>query len=86
MNIFYKYASVKKGDVALMTEDDFNRMVNDGLFNRTKIRDIELADKYTKLRQNKIKKDDCIDLLRQEYPYLQFDTIRKIIYGIGRLG
>jgi hypothetical protein len=35
------------------------------------------------LRSNKVSAGEAIDAIRDEYKYLQFDTIRKIVYQIN---
>jgi hypothetical protein len=34
------------------------------------------------MRRRGLKSQDAIDALLEAYPYLQFDTVRKIIYSI----
>lgn len=43
---------------------------------------MEIKRKYLQLRDTGIPATDAIDLVLQEYPYLQYDTLRKIIYSV----
>jgi uncharacterized protein (DUF433 family) len=36
------------------------------------------------LRASRISAGDAIDELRKDYPYLQFETIRQIVYNPSR--
>lgn len=40
-----------------------------------------IRKKFNMLRSQKVRTSDAIDALREEYPYLQFDTIRKIVHN-----
>jgi len=35
------------------------------------------------MRHREVAAYDAIEKLREEYPYLQFDTIRKIVYKLN---
>ena len=43
---------------------------------------MEIKRKYLYLRDTGIPATDAIELVLQEYPYLQYDTLRKIIYSV----
>ena len=53
-----------------------------GLINEKSVRDYLIKQNFREMRQNKISATNAIDIIREEYPYLQFDTIRKIVYQI----
>ena len=65
----------------LISNDVYELLVSRGLINETSVRDREIRKKFKLLRANKMSAGDAIDALREEYPYLQFDTIRKIVYN-----
>lgn len=52
-----------------------------GLLNETILRDLEIRNRYKRLRAMKLRAGDAIDMLQKDYPYLQFDTIRKIVHN-----
>ena len=52
------------------------------MINRKVLRDFEIKRKYKILRRQGLKSVEAIDALLEQYPYLQFDTVRKIIYSI----
>ena len=64
----------------LINDDVFLTLSKHGLLDEKAIRDYIIRNKFHELRQKRISTGDAIDSLRGEYPYLQFDTIRKIVY------
>ena len=65
----------------LISNEVYELLKSKGLINETSVRDREIRKKFKMLRTNKMSAGDAIDVLRDEYPYLQFDTIRKIVYN-----
>lgn len=65
----------------LISNEIYEALNSRGLINETSVRDREIRRKFKVLRSNKMSAGDAIDALREEYPYLQFDTIRKIVYN-----
>jgi hypothetical protein len=53
-----------------------------GLINEKSLRDYEIRRRFKELRADKLRVSQAIDTLQKEYPYLQYDTIRKIVYNI----
>ncbi len=51
-----------------------------GLINHKSVRDYHIRRTFKNLRSAEHSAGDAIDKIRQTYPYLQFDTIRKIGY------
>lgn len=66
----------------LISDETFDLLHSKGLINQKSLRDYQIRKKFKNLRGQNINASDAIDLLRQEYPYLQFDTLRKIVYNI----
>lgn len=65
----------------IVDDDIFNKLKNLGLLNEKLLRDYEIRLKYQDYRRKKISSSIAIDRLKSDYPYLQYDTIRKIIYS-----
>ncbi|OGU29497.1 MAG: hypothetical protein A2057_14010 [Ignavibacteria bacterium GWA2_35_9] len=65
----------------LISNEVYEILKSRGLINETSVRDREIRKKFKMLRANKMSAGDAIDALRDEYPYLQFDTLRKIVYN-----
>jgi hypothetical protein len=65
----------------LISNEVYEILKSRGLINETSVRDREIRKKFKMLRANKMNAGDAIDALRDDYPYLQFDTIRKIVYN-----
>jgi hypothetical protein len=52
-----------------------------GLLNKKILRDLEIRVQYDRLRNCGIAASDAISEILEAYPYLQHDTVRKIIYS-----
>ncbi len=64
----------------LINDDVYNLLTSRGLIDEKSVRDYLIRKKFKDLRAKKISASNAIEVLREEYPYLQFDTIRKIVY------
>ncbi len=64
----------------LISDDIYDLLQSRGLINEKSVRDYIIRKKFKNLRSNKMSAGDAIDSLRKDYPYLQFDSIRKIVY------
>lgn len=58
--------------------DDNNLLSDKG------VRDYRIRNRFRELREREVPAYDAIESLREEHPYLQFDTIRKIVYRLNR--
>jgi len=52
------------------------------LLNKKVLRDFQIKRRYLEHREGGLRSADAIDAILEEYPYLQFDTVRKIIYSV----
>lgn len=68
----------------LIPDEIYDRLEDHGLINQKSLRDHLIRKKFIDLKQQNISVADAIDTIRQDYPYLQFDTIRKIVYHIQK--
>lgn len=64
----------------LISNEIFDLLNSRGFLNETSLRDRIIRKKFKSLRMNKYKVSDAIDIIREDYPYLQFETIRKIVH------
>ena len=64
----------------LINDEIYNLLFSKGLIDEKSVRDYIIRKKFKTLRSNKLSSGDAIESLQGEYPYLQFDTIRKIVY------
>ncbi|MEM1125329.1 MAG: hypothetical protein AAGI71_01665 [Bacteroidota bacterium] len=46
------------------------------------VRDYQIRKQFRQMRESEVPAYDAIEALRDDYPYLQFDTIRKIVYKV----
>ncbi|MCH7773560.1 MAG: hypothetical protein IH784_04025 [Bacteroidetes bacterium] len=65
----------------IISDDIYDMLNSRGLIHERAVRDYRIRVKFKALRAQKIRTGDAIDSLRDEYPYLQFDTIRKIVHN-----
>lgn len=68
----------------LISDEIYNILMQHKLIDEKAVRDYLIRKKFKELRAKKISAGDAIDFIRQEYPYLQFDTIRKIVYQVNK--
>ncbi|UCH66563.1 MAG: hypothetical protein JSW63_05405 [Ignavibacterium sp.] len=68
----------------LISDDIYELLDSHGLIDEKAVRDYQIRKKFKQLRASKISAGDAIDTIREDYPYLQFDTIRKIVYQISK--
>jgi hypothetical protein len=68
----------------LISDDIYELLNSHGLIDEKSVRDYQIRKKFKQLRATKVSAGDAIDVIREEYPYLQFDTIRKIVYQINK--
>ena len=68
----------------LINDDVYELLYSKGLINETSVRDHQIRARFKRLRAEHHTAGDAIDLIRREHPYLQFDTIRKIVYAVKR--
>lgn len=66
----------------LISDEIYNLLESRSLINEKSVRDYQIRKKFKDMRANKVGASEAIDILRNEHPYLQFDTIRKIVYQI----
>ncbi|GJQ62332.1 MAG: hypothetical protein SCALA702_13850 [Melioribacteraceae bacterium] len=64
----------------LVSDEVYEALASRGLINEKSVRDYTIRKKFKELRSNKVSTGDAIEQIREEYPYLQFDTIKKIVY------
>lgn len=68
----------------LISDEIYELLNSQGLIDEKSVRDYQIRKKFKNLRASKVSAGDAIDAIREEYPYLQFDTIRKIVYQISK--
>lgn len=64
----------------LISDDIYELLKRNGLFNEVSVRDRVMRRKFKILRAKKISTNDAIEMLMTEYPYLQYDTVKKIVH------
>ena len=67
----------------LISDDIHELLCANGLIDEKSVRDFQIRKRFKQLRANKLSAGEAIDTIMENYPYLQFDTIRKIVYQIS---
>lgn len=62
-----------------LSDDIFQFLVENNLLREKGIRDFYIRKKFNKLKDEH-PTYHIIELIQEEYPYLQYETVRKIIY------
>ncbi len=78
MNNIHK--EIKNPLADLISDEVYDVLNENGLINHKSVRDYHIRKTFRQLRSTKLSAGDAIDKIRDNYPYLQFDTIRKIVY------
>lgn len=66
----------------LISNDVYDLLERHNLLSEKGVRDYQIRQQFRDMRRRNIPAYDAIELLREEHPYLQFDTIRKIVYKL----
>jgi hypothetical protein len=67
----------------VLSDEVYSLLRQNDLLNEKSLRDYIIRQMFTKLKAaGKIKTAQAIEAVREMYPYLQYDTIRKIVYGV----
>jgi len=65
----------------LISDEVYELLDSKGLINKKSVRDYMIRKRFDNLRKKEISAGDAIEKIQEDYPYLQFDSIRKIIYN-----
>jgi len=68
----------------LISDDIYELLDSHRVIDEKAVRDYQIRRRFKQLRATKISAGDAIDTIRENYQYLQFDTIRKIVYQISK--
>jgi len=66
----------------IVSDETYTALVQLNLINHKVVRDFQIKRHYQSLRENGFRSAEAIEAVLEEYPYLQFDTVRKIIYSV----
>ena len=84
MNGSLRYEDLKNPLNDLISDEIFELLSSRGFINQNAARDHFIRKRFKSLRASRISAGDAIDELRKDYPYLQFETIRQIVYNPSR--
>lgn len=66
----------------IVSDELYSTLSELNLLNKKVLRDFQIKRRYLELRDGGMRSADSIESILEEYPYLQFDTVRKIIYSV----
>jgi hypothetical protein len=66
----------------LISDDVYDLLCMHRLINNKSLRDFQIRKQFLQLRKIKVSAIEAIATIKECYPYLQINTIRKIVYGI----
>lgn len=84
MDAFLNYEEIKNPLADLISDEIYELLNERGFINQNAARDHLIRRRFKSLRSLRISAGNAIDELRKDYPYLQFETIRQIVYNPGR--
>jgi hypothetical protein len=67
----------------LISDELYGVLTHHSLLSDKGIRDYQIRVKFKRMRERDVPAFDAIEQLRREHPYLQFDTVRKIVYKLN---
>ena len=67
----------------LISNDIYETLETHNLLSEKGVRDYQIRQQFRTMRRSNVPAYEAIEHLREEYPYLQFDTIRKIVYKLN---
>lgn len=67
----------------LIDDHTYSLLEQHKLIDQKSLRDYLIRKSFREMRE-RMSAGDAIDKLQQEHPYLQFDTIRKIVYQMSK--
>ncbi len=68
----------------LVPDEIYQVLDQHNLLNEKGVRDYKIRQQFRSMRGEDVPAYEAIEELREQHPYLQFDTIRKIVYGLRR--
>lgn len=68
---------------SLISDEVYSILDDHNLLSEKGVRDFQIRQKFRDMRRKNVPAYDAIEMLRDDYPYLQFDTIRKIVYKLN---
>ena len=68
----------------LIPDDLYRTLQEHDVLSEKGVRDYRIRTEFREMREEEVPAYQAIEELRERHPYLQFDTIRKIVYGLRK--
>ena len=66
----------------IVPDEIYERLDEHNLLNEKSVRNYRMRKRFQELRDEDVAAYDAIERIREEHAYLQFDTVRKIVYNL----
>lgn len=66
----------------ILTDDTYQMLAEQNLLNEKGVRNYQMRKQFRELRERDIPATEAIERIREEHAYLQYDTVRKIVYRV----
>ncbi|MFT4603821.1 MAG: hypothetical protein ACI9W4_000537 [Rhodothermales bacterium] len=76
-------SDIKNPLSGLISDEVYHVLEDHNLLSDKGVRDFQIRTQFRRLREQNVTAFDAIENLRGTYPYLQFDTLRKIVYKLN---
>ncbi|MGE5401455.1 MAG: hypothetical protein ACM3S2_13720 [Ignavibacteriales bacterium] len=64
----------------LISDEVYSLLSSYYLIDEVSVRDYLIRKKFRQMKDSNIRTNDAVESIMEEFPHLQFDTIKKIIY------
>lgn len=68
----------------IVSADVYAALAEHNLLNEKGVRDYRIRQEFRALRDEDVSASEALERLCDRYAYLQFDTLRKIVYGLRK--
>lgn len=65
----------------IVDDATFKKLFDSRLLDAISLRNYAIRKQYRRLREKNMPSPSCLELIQQEYPYLNFDSLKRIVYG-----
>lgn len=70
----------------LLNDFVFKKLQELGIINTLGVRNLLIKKMFQEYRSNKMSAGEAIEKIQEKYPYIQFESVRKIIYDKTFIG
>lgn len=64
----------------LVSDEVYSLLSSLYIIDEVSVRDYLIRKKFKQLKEKQVRTNDAVEIIMKEFPNLQFDTIKKIVY------